>query len=325
MTLEAPATKNLVRKIVNRTSELTPLKTVATKAIQLAKDETSAAMDLATVLSSDQALTAKLLKLSNSAYYGYAREISNVREAVILLGMKTVRSVAIASAIIESFKPPKIEGFDQDLLWAHSACVGLVAEVMARETHVVQPEDAFTAGVLHDMGKLAMMLSETERFREVIRAVVEDGTPYGEAEAEAFEGVTHAHVGARLARRWRFPAALVEAIGTHHPERVPRRLETLGDVVAAANLACNREGLACGFDWTSDPERKFDCRLPRAAQETIDNVHGGMETLAGKARTFLQHVSSGTPTWYAYGGMTAADLQDDGAEGDSSNSISSAA
>lgn len=306
MTEESPATKNLVRKIVNRTSELTPLKTVATKAIQLAEDETSAAMDLATVLSSDQALTAKLLKLSNSAYYGYAREISNVREAVILLGMKTVRSVAIASTIIESFKTPKIEGFSEDLLWAHSAAVGLVAEAIARETHVAQPEDAFTAGVLHDMGKLSMMLAETTRFKETIRLVHEEGMNYGEAELLAFDGVSHAHVGARLARRWRFPAELVGGISAHHPERIPRRLETLGDVVAAANLACNREGIACGFDWTLDEDRKYHGRLPVAAQEAIDNVHGGMETLANKARTFLQHVSSGSPIWYAgLGGVPA--------------------
>ena len=83
--------RNRVRSIVNRTTELTPLKAVATRAIALAEDERSAAMDLATVISSDQALTAKLLRLSNSAYYGYARRIGNVREAVILLGMRTVR------------------------------------------------------------------------------------------------------------------------------------------------------------------------------------------------------------------------------------------
>ena len=98
--------RNRLRLIVNRTTDLTPLKSVATKAIQLAEDERSAAMDLATVISSDQALTSKLLKLSNSAYYGYGRRISNVREAVILLGMRTVRSVAISSAIIEAFKVP---------------------------------------------------------------------------------------------------------------------------------------------------------------------------------------------------------------------------
>ncbi len=304
MTEQAPANINLVRKIVNRTSKLTPLKTVATKAIQMAEGETtSAAMDLATVLSSDQALTAKLLKLSNSAYYGYARRTSNAREAVILLGMKTVRSVAIASATIDSFKPPTIEGFEQDLLWAHSACVGLAAEAIARETHVIQPEDAFTVGVLHDMDRLA----ETTQFREVIRTVKEDGARYADAEVAAFEGVHHAHVGARLVRRWRFPADLVEGIADHHPERIPRRLETLGDVVAAADMACNREGLACGFDWTDNEEQRYQGRLPDAAQEAIDNVHGGMETIEKKARTFLQHVRTGAPTWYA---SRVLDLED---------------
>ena len=85
----SPEARNRLRSIVTTTADLTPLSSVAARAIQIAEDEHSAAMDLATVISSDQALTAKLLKLSNSAYYGYARRISNVREAVILLGMRT--------------------------------------------------------------------------------------------------------------------------------------------------------------------------------------------------------------------------------------------
>ena len=168
MTTEPPINiqeSNRVRSIVNRTTELTPLKSVATRAISLAEDERSAAMDLATVISSDQALTARLLKLSNSAYYGYARRIGNVREAVILLGMRTVRSVAISSGIIDAFSSlPRKDAFDIDLFWAHSVTVGLVAEVIARETRIVRPEDAFTAGVLHDVGKLAMMLAEPALF-----------------------------------------------------------------------------------------------------------------------------------------------------------------
>lgn len=289
--------RNLLRVIVDRTTELTPLKAVASKAIQLAEDERSAAMDLAAVLSSDQALTAKLLRLSNSAYYGYARRISNVREAVILLGMRTVRSVAIASSIIDAFKTPEIEGFDRDLLWAHSVCVGLVAETIARHTRVAQPEDAFTAGVLHDVGKLAMLLAEPKRFEHVVR-MVRAGARYRDAEREVFEGIGHEHVGARLANRWKFPEELISAIRWHHPEQLPPRLDSLGDVVAVANHACNREGFASGFDWVREPGRRPVTPLPRQAREAINAVHGGMATIEAKGRTFLQHVTTRPPRWY---------------------------
>lgn len=290
--------RDRLRVIVNRTTELTPLKAVATRAIQLAEDERTAAMDLATVISSDQALTAKLLRLSNSAYYGYARRISNVREAVILLGMRTVRSVAIASAIIDVLRAPDSEEFDQDLFWAHSVCVGLVAEAVARETRVARPEDAFTAGVLHDIGKLAMMLCEPGLFNDVIDLVVSEGMRYRDAEVRVF-GVGHEHVGGRLAQRWKFPEPLVSSIKAHHPSNPGRSIETLDDVVAYANLACNREGLACGFDFTNLDERKPIDALPPRVEEAIERVPGGMRTLEDKARAFLLHVTARTPRWYA--------------------------
>ncbi|MGH2633491.1 MAG: HDOD domain-containing protein [Tepidiformaceae bacterium] len=291
--------RNRVRSIVNRTTELTPLKSVATRAIALAEDERSAAMDLATVISSDQALTAKLLKLSNSAYYGYARRIGNVREAVILLGMRTVRSVAISSGIIDAFTVVSRDNkFDLDLFWAHSVTVGLVAEVIARETRIARPEDAFTAGVLHDVGKLAMMLCEPAAFSEVVDLVTAEGMRYHDAELAVY-GIGHEHVGSRLAQRWKFPDPLVDAIRWHHPEKPPSNLETLNDVVATADLACNREGLACGFDWTEEPGRKPVLALPPAVDQAIGRVHGGMPTIEGKARAFLLHVTARTPRWYA--------------------------
>ena len=295
--------RNKLRSIVNRTTDLAPLKSVATRAIQLAEDERSAAMDLATVISSDQALTAKLLKLSNSAYYGYARRISNVREAVILLGMRTVRSVAISSGIIEAFRMPEIDGdgFDPDLFWAHSVSVGIVAEVIARDTRVARPEDAFTAGVLHDVGKLAMMLCEPQLFAELLDLVKHENMRYREVEIAVF-GIGHEHVGARLAERWKFPEPLVTSIREHHPLRGVPEIASLGDVVAAANLACNREGLACGFDYTGDDEKKTIQALPPAVDIAINRVHGGMATLQEKARAFLMHVTARAPRWYAQAG-----------------------
>ncbi len=290
--------RDRLRVIVNRTTELTPLKSVATRAIQLAEDERTAAMDLATVISSDQALTAKLLRLSNSAYYGYARRIGNVREAVILLGMRTVRSVAIASTIIDALRASESELFDQDLFWAHSVCVGLVAEVIARDTRVARPEDAFTAGVLHDVGKLAMLMSEPEMFADVIDLVVSEHMTYRVAEARVF-GIGHEHVGGRLAQRWKFPEPLVVAIREHHPALPSRNLETLGDVVTTANLACDREGIACGFDFTLDPSRKPIDALPPAVDAALNHFPGGMRMLEEKARAFLLHVTSRAPRWYA--------------------------
>lgn len=309
--------RNQLRTIVSRTAELTPLRSVATKAIQMAEDERSAAMDLATVISSDQALTAKLLRLSNSAYYGYSRRIGNVREAVILLGMRTVRSVAISSGIIDAFSVMQPNpDFDQDLFWAHSVCVGLVAEAVARETRVARPEDAFTAGVLHDVGKLAMMLCEPIAFAEAADLVMREGMRYRDAEMAVYH-VSHELVGARLAQRWRFPDELVAAIRNHHPEKPVAELSSLGALIAVANLACDREGLACGFDWTRAAERNPIVALPPSVDRAINQVHGGIGALQEKARAFLLHVTSRAPRWYA----TAALEEDEEAAAQASQSV----
>lgn len=303
-----------LRRIVARTTELAPLKAVATKAIQMAEDERSAAMDLAAVLSSDPALTAKLLKLSNSAYYGYARRIGNVREAVILLGMRTVRSVAIASSIIDAFETKPLQHFSRDLFWAHSVCVGLVAEQISKATRVGRPEDSFTAGVLHDVGKLAMMLCEPDKVERAGQMVASEGRSWREAEFEVL-GVRHEEVGARLAERWRFPNHLVQAIRNHHPEELPTTLTTLNDVVAVANHACNREGLACGFDWKREPDRHPGEPLPARVQQELEQVNGGMRTLESKARAFMGNVSVRPPGWYGPSLQEielAADMVDEG-------------
>lgn len=286
-----------LRLIVNRTAELTPLRAVAAKAIAIAEDEHSAAMDLAAVLSSDQALTARLLRLSNSAYYGYARRIANIREAVILLGMRTVRSVAITSGIIESFRSSEVRGFDHELFWAHSVTVGIVAETLARGTKACLPEDAFTAGVLHDVGKLAMLLAEPELFGQVVELVDRDGIRFGEAERALFE-LSHAHVGARLAQRWKFPEPLIAAIRDHHPEHLSPSVSNLSEVVAAANLVVNREGMAAGLDWTREPERWPVQALPPRVEEVLARVPGGFDALSAKARNFLGHVTAQPVRWY---------------------------
>jgi len=176
--------------------------------------------------------------------------------------------------------------------------VGIVAEVIARDTRVARPEDAFTAGVLHDVGKLAMMLSEPELFTELLDLVKHEQMRYREAELAVF-GIGHEHVGARLAERWKFPEPLVAAIREHHPARGVPEISGMSDVVAAANLACNREGFACGFDYTADDANKAVQALPPAVDIAINRVHGGMATLQEKARAFLMHVTSRAPHWYA--------------------------
>jgi HD-like signal output (HDOD) protein len=143
--------------LIESIDELPPLPSVAARVMNMADDDRTSALDLAQVLSTDQALTAKLIRISNSAYYGFARRVSTVREAVLVLGFKQVRQMAVGASVMNAFKGSKLsDGFDLDLFWGHSIAVAVAAETLAKKTRVAKPEDAFTAGILHDIGRLVL-------------------------------------------------------------------------------------------------------------------------------------------------------------------------
>jgi hypothetical protein len=143
-----------------------------------------------------------------------------------------------------------------------------------------------------------MMLTEPRAFGEVADLVNHENMKYREAEQAVFE-IGHEHVGSRLAQRWKFPESLVSAIRDHHPAKGVHAVESMSDLIAAADLACNREGLACGFDFTRNEERKVVAAVPPVVDKAIGKVHGGMATVEEKARAFLLHVTARAPRWYA--------------------------
>ncbi len=160
------------------------------------------------------------------------------------------------------------------------------------------PEYGATVGYFPVDAETLNYMRNTGRPAELIDLVNRENMRYREAEMAVF-GIGHEHVGARLAERWKFPEPLVAAIRDHHPPRGIHAIETMSDVVAAANLACDREGLACGFDYTANEARKSVQALPPAVDAAINRVHGGIATLEEKARAFLLHVTSRAPRWYA--------------------------
>src|SRR5690606_15221629 len=138
--------------IIAEIAELQPLPVVAVRVLEISEGEQFSAHELAQAISSDQALTAKLLRLSNSAYYGFPRRIGTVRDAVVLLGFRAVRSATLASCVIDTLPGGRV--IDTMTAWRYSVVVGLLAEVLARASRRHQDE-AFTAGVLHNIGRLA--------------------------------------------------------------------------------------------------------------------------------------------------------------------------
>ncbi len=281
--------------LVRRVEQLSPLPAVALKVLDLAHNERSSAADLASVIATDQAMTAKLLRLANSAYFAAGRAITTVRDAVVVLGMIEVRRLVLTTALMGSFNGSSTGDFHVPSFWGHALAVGLVAEVMARHTGRAAPEEAFTAGILHDIGKLVMSQYEKERFEAATALAMVKGIPLERAEAEVF-GFSHPELGSRLAGSWRFPSSLCEAIAAHHG--APDAAQGLAWVVAQANALCRDHGLWCGFvdiEPGAAPPPDVPVRDPLRA--AVLARLGGWEQVLERTQAFLHAASppSGRP------------------------------
>lgn len=201
--------------------------------------------DLAQKLGQDQGLTARVLRVANSPFYGMSSKVGSVQEAVVVLGFHNVRSLVAAAGIINQFPATEHPDFDRTGFWQHSIGTAACAQVLAKSLGQNQAL-AFTAGLLHDVGKLALDAYFHQDFQLALAHRVAEDSTLLEAE-RAVLGVDHALVGHELARRWKFPAAIQQAIRDHHqPEREPA---TLTDLVHVANVLCHALDIGnAGYD-----------------------------------------------------------------------------
>lgn len=278
--------------LVDRVYELTPLPAIAMQVMRVAEDDRFSAYDLAAVISADQALTAKLLRLANSAYYGFSRRISTVRDAVVLLGFREVKSAATAAALVDmTADRSNVQGpFSIDLFWGHAIACAVVADVIARETGMANIEEAFTAGILHDIGLLALSAHD-ERLPGLVQRALGQNVRLIDLEREEL-GFTHADVGRRIAERWHFPPQLVDAIGLHHSIDLVADRHGLAYVVAYANLVCEQLGLWSGYDPETPPVAGAGLDITDKLFVSTLRRLGGYEALAERIRSFLDSATN---------------------------------
>jgi putative nucleotidyltransferase with HDIG domain len=230
--------------LVRAVEDLPALPAVVQRVIALTEDPKSTARDINNVLTQDQGLTAKVLRLANSAFYGFPRRISTVTDATILLGFQTIRSIVLAASVSEMMKR-ELKGYalERGELWRHSQATAVGARMLAREVKFSRLEVAYTAGLLHDIGKLILDAYLRDEYEAVLEKVEKEHVTFLEAE-EALLGFHHALVGAKVAEKWNLPLELVEAIGFHHE---PERAQENPKLTAIAHIAdCMSVSLGMG-------------------------------------------------------------------------------
>lgn len=224
---------------------LPPLPSVVLDLIASFGQEELSAAQVAAKISRDPALTAKTLRLANSSFYGRGRQVGSVAEAITVLGLRTVRAVAMAAGLSGSFR--RQPGFDQDAFWRHSFGSALCAQALADELRRDDGDLAFTVGLLHDIGALALASLFAPAHAEVVQwRRREDGSS---ADAErAVLGIDHAEVGGLIAQQWNFAPAIVDAIRQHHAPAATADQVTLAGIAHVADAIAHALGLAGDAD-----------------------------------------------------------------------------
>ncbi len=243
--------KVIVEKALAAVGDIATLPEVTIKIIEIVEDPKSTARDLHEVIKNDPALSVKVLKVVNSAFYGLPGQVASVDRAIILLGLSAVKNIAIAASIARLFKGRRIsEQFSAADLWRHSVAVAVSARTMARlSPHPVMSDEVFVAGLIHDIGTLVERQVFPDQFAEVINRCERANIDFLECERQVI-GADHQAFGVGLTTKWKFPRHLRAAVGFHHnPEALSVELRNIATLIHLADVLCCQEKI--GFYLTA--------------------------------------------------------------------------
>jgi HD-like signal output (HDOD) protein len=203
--------------------------------VQVCQDESSTVEQLEEVIASDPSIAARILRIANSAFFGYAQKVDSISRAIILLGFETVKSLALSTSVFDLFSGAAETRLDRQRFWLHSIACGRAAQMIAQDSDA-RPyhSTAFLAGLLHDIGKLVLDLWFYEEYSRVLLEVEKGEDCISEVEQRLL-GFDHADAGAWFANSWGLPPTLTEPIGKHHSLDVDEESEAF--IIAAVHVA----------------------------------------------------------------------------------------
>jgi HD-like signal output (HDOD) protein len=220
--------------VIGEVGDLPPMPIVAVKVLELLQDPDSSMKQLAAIVSLDAAVSARMLKIANSAAYGVSRQITTLQNALVMLGERTVRSLVLASSMSSVNKS---YGLLEKMLWEESIGCALAARFLSAKLKVGNPDEAFLAGLFSNLGKVVRNNNDPERYRELVEAVYNGAGDYSMLEREVFS-TPYSIVGAAVLSSWKIASLLVEAVHCHLALDETQERSVL-DLAAIVNLAAN--------------------------------------------------------------------------------------
>lgn len=257
MRRENSTTSENLQNLLTKIHRLPSMPTLYMELVKLIEDPEAGIDEIGAIISKDMAMTAMVLRLVNSAYFGLRHRVSNVGEATKYIGVVSIRSLVLSVKAFAQLNSVQIRGFSAESLWNHSLETAAASRLIARLEGAGEKlsDEAFVAGMLHDIGKLVLSANLTEPYKVVVKKVKDENIEYYKAEQAVF-GATHADVGGRILSYWGLPLPVVEAIAFHHePGLSGQNIFSPLTVVHAANALLH-------YKYSYDEEPKLVVDMP---------------------------------------------------------------
>lgn len=269
------------------------LPTIIKELVDVLNNPWSSPRDLARVISVDPVLSSKLLRLVNSAYYGFLKEVVDIQQAISLVGFNTIRSFAFCMTLFDNFFEvhPK-QAFNKEQFWIHCLGTGMIARHLAAKRGIENIGSYFIAGLLHDIGKIFLLQFMPREFYRVLALTKSYDTSFFDVERLLFLNINHAEVGKMVLDEWNLPSSLSEAVYNHHTPPQDETEEILSDIILVANNLCKEKEIGFSGDRALSPlyqimKTKYDLSdnyIESVAEKTIEEVSLFSDVIMGRSK-----------------------------------------
>ena len=287
-TTTLPDPQASVQQVIKKVSSLATLPEVTSRIVSTVEDPKSSPAQLHKIVSHDPALVTRILKVVNSAFYGLPGQIASVERAIVLLGLNAIKNIAVAASLGQLFRGVKLcEGFTAKDLWTHCIAVGVTAREIARLMKLPLADEAFLAGMIHDIGLLVSLQTAPEKLVHVCERAKNSKVSFVDLEREIM-GMDHQQLGAALCEHWKFPRSCQLVAGYHHrPPLLSNENRLLVTLVAVADTLCCSENK--GFNLTALNQKLEDTGMNDLGIDIIivEHVRKQLPTLVSNSASIF--------------------------------------
>jgi len=246
-----------ILKKLDSIKDIPTLPTIVFELNELLQDPNTPITDISDIIEKDQAMSLRVLKLVNSAFYGIHKEVNDIGNAIVLLGFNTVRNAIVSLGVINSFSGIKsLEGFDISDFWKHSLAVAVVSKSLAENTKIASPDSCFVGGLLHDIGKVILAQYFQDLFEKVWNAAKRENISFYEAEKKEIS-IDHGRIGAHLATNWELAESFIDVIRWHHDVRNDSESKKMILIIYLSDIIVN--------SYNADPDGNIDLSVMHPA------------------------------------------------------------